>query len=112
MTTMTNGCKWVVGAAVSIWFAVAGSAQAGVFILDNPYNPGEQVVVTFKGCPGAEAQLEKLLPLLKQRQTPVSSIALAPASAPAAGASPVRVALASPVHVARFTPPTMIGVGF
>jgi hypothetical protein len=110
MTMMTNGCKWAVGAAVSIWFAVAGSAQAGVFILDNPYNPGEQVMVTFKGCPGAEALLERLLPLLKQRQTPASSIVLVPA--PAAAAPSVRIAMASPVHVARFSPPTMTGVGF
>ena len=111
MTKMTNGCKWAVGAAVSIWFAVAGSAQAGVFILDNPYNPGEQVMVTFKGCPGAEAQLERLLPLLKQRQTPAPSIVLVPAPAPAVTSS-VRIAMASPVHVARFSPPIMTGVGF
>jgi hypothetical protein len=110
MTRITNGCKWVVGAAVSIWFAVAGSARAGVFILDNPYNPGEQVVVTFRGCRSTEARLERLLPLLKQRQTPASSIAVV--AAPVAAASSIRIAMASPVHMAHFSPPIMIGVGF
>ena len=59
MTNMTNGCKWAVGAAVSIGLAMAGSVQARVFILDDAYNPGEQVAVEFKGCPGTDTQLEK-----------------------------------------------------
>jgi hypothetical protein len=110
MTNMTNGCKWAVGAAVSIWLAMAGSVQARVFILDDAYNPGEQVAVEFKGCPGTEAQLEKLLPLLKQRQTTATSIAAV--AAPVAVAPSVRIAMASPVRATRFSLPLMVGVGY
>ena len=110
MTNMTNGCKWAIGAAVSIWLAMAGSAQARVFILDDAYNPGEQVAVEFKGCPGTDAQLEKLLPLLKQRQTTATSIAAV--AAPVAVAPSVRIAMASPVRATRFSLPLMIGVGY
>src|SRR5260370_18472486 len=67
MASTTNGCKWTVGTAVSIWLGVAGTAQARVVLLENPYNPGEQVAVEVKGCL-PEAQLAKLLPLLKLRQ--------------------------------------------
>ena len=108
MTNMTNGCKWAVGAAVSIGLAMAGSVQARVFILDDAYNPGEQVAVEFKGCPGTDTQLEKLLPLLKQRQTTATSIA----AAPVAVAPSVRIAMASPVRATRFSLPLMIGVGY
>ena len=110
MTNMTNGCKWAIGAAVSIWLAMAGSVQARVFILDDAYNPGEQVAVEFKGCPGTDAQLEKLLPLLKQRQTTATSIAVV--AAPVAVAPSVRIAMASPVRATRFSLPLMIGVGY
>ena len=110
MTNMTNGCRWAVGAAVSIWLAMAGSVQARVFILDDAYNPGEQVAVEFKGCPGTDAQLEKLLPLLKQRQTTATSIAAV--AAPVAVAPSVRIAMASPVRATRFSLPLMIGVGY
>jgi hypothetical protein len=103
MASMTNGCKWTVGTAVSIWLGVAATAQARVVLLENPYNPGEQIAVeVVKGCI-PEAQLAKLLPLLKQRQmadiTPSTRIAMA---------SP----MASPVHAARISPPLMVGVGF
>jgi hypothetical protein len=117
MTNMTNGCKWAVGAAVSIWLAMAGSVHARVFILDaayNPgdaaYNPGEQVAVEFEGCPGTDAQLEKLLPLLKQRQTTATSIAAV--AAPVAVAPSVRIAMASPIRTARVPLPLMIGIGY
>jgi len=110
MTNMTNGCRWAVGAAVSIWLAMAGSVQARVFILDAAYYPGEQVVVELKGCPGTDAQLEKLLPLLKQRQTTATSIAAV--AAPVAVAPSVRIAMASPVRATRFSLPLMIGVGY
>jgi len=107
---MMNGCKWMAGAALSMWLAAAGSAQAGVVILDNPYNPGEQVVVMFKGCPGTEAQLERLLPLLKQRQTMAPSVAAV--AAPAAAPPSIRIAMASPVHTLRFSTPIMVGIGY
>ena len=116
MTNMTNGCKWAAGAAVSIWLATTGNVQARVFMLDAAYNPAEQVAnpseqaaVELEGCPGTDAQLEKLLPLLKQRQTTATSIA---AAAPAAMAPSTRIAMASPVHATRFSLPLMIGVGY
>ena len=103
MASITNGCKWTVGTAVSIWLGVAGTAQARVILLENPYNPGEQVAVeVVKGCL-PEAQLAKLLPLLNQRQTaditPSTRIAMA---------SPI----ASPAHAARASLPLMVGIGF
>jgi hypothetical protein len=98
MTSMTHGCKWAAGAAVSIWLGVAGTAQARVVLLENPYNPGEQVAVEVKGCL-SEAQLAKLLPLLKQRQTPD----LTPTT---------RIAMASPVRAANVALPLMVGIGF
>jgi hypothetical protein len=102
MTSMTHGCKWAVGTAVSIWLGVAGTAQARIVLLENPYNPGEQVAVEVKGCL-PEAQLAKLLPLLKQRQmadiTPSTRVAMA---------SP----MASPAHAAHSSLPLMVGVGF
>jgi hypothetical protein len=102
MSSITHGCKWAVGTAVSIWLGVAGPAQARVVLLENPYNPGEQIAVEVKGCL-PEAQLAKLLPLLKQRQmadiTPSTRVAMA---------SP----MASPAHAAHSSLPLMVGVGF
>jgi hypothetical protein len=102
MASITNGCKWTVGTAVSIWLGVAGTAQARVILLENPYNPGEQIAVEVKGCL-PDVQLAKLLPLLKQRQTaditPSTRIAMA---------SPI----ASPAHAARASLPLMVGIGF
>ncbi len=98
MAKVTHGCKLVVSAAVSIWLGVAGTAQARVVLLENPYNPSEQVAVEFKGC-FSEAQLEKLLPILKQRQT----ADLPPAT---------RIVMASPARPVRFSPPMMVGVAF
>jgi hypothetical protein len=98
MARMTHGCKWAVGTAVSIWLGVAGTAQARVVLLENPYNPGEQVAVEFKGCI-SEAQLAKLLPLLKQRQM----AELTPTT---------RIAMASPVRAANVSLPLMVGIGF
>jgi hypothetical protein len=98
MASITHACKWAVGAAVSIWLGVAGTAQARVVLLENPYNPGEQVAVEFKGCI-SEAQLAKLLPLLKQRQT--------------ADLTPMtRIAMASPVRAGHVSLPLMVGIGF
>jgi hypothetical protein len=99
MASITNGCKWTVGTAVSIWLGVAGAAQARIVLLENPYNPGEQVAVEVKGCL-PEAQLAKLLPLLiKQRQT--------------ADITPsTRVAMASPAHAIHASLPLMVGIGF
>ena len=98
MASVTRGCKWAVGTAVSIWLGVAGTAQARVVLLEDPYNPGERVAVEFKGCL-PDAQLEKLLPLLKQRQMPD----LTPST---------RIAMASPARATRFSLPLMVGVGF
>jgi hypothetical protein len=108
MNKMANACKGLVG-AVSIWFAVVGGAQAGVVILDDPDRPGEQVVVEFKGCRPDQGQLEKLLPLLKQRQG--SPIMLA---TPAAVASPVRTTVTYTAHTTHthLSQALMIGVGF
>jgi hypothetical protein len=99
MASITNGCKWTVGTAVSIWLGVAGTAQARVVLLEDPYNPGEQVAVEVKGCL-PEAQLAKLLPLLlKQRQT----ADLTPTT---------RIAMASPVRATPVSLPLMVGIGF
>jgi hypothetical protein len=98
MASMTNGCKWTVGAAVAIWLGVAGAAQARVVLLENPYNPGEQVAVEVKGCL-PEAQLAKLLPLLKQRQM----VDVTPTT---------RVAMTYPARVTRYALPLMVGIGF
>src|SRR5262249_16084456 len=109
MTNMTIGCKWAAGAAVSIWFAVAGSAQARVFILDDPYIPGEQVMVVFKGCLATEVPLQGLILPLKQKQTTTPSIATV--NLPAAVVPSTRIAMASPVR-ARPSLPLMLGVGY
>src|SRR5258707_15052146 len=109
MTNTTNGCRWAVGAAVSIWLAMAGSVQARVFILDDPYNPGEQVTVEFKGCPGTDTQLEKLLPLLKQRQATAPSIAAG--GAPVVVAPSIRGRMAVPARTAPLPPARMNGAG-
>jgi hypothetical protein len=99
MASMTNGCKWTVGTAVSIWLGVAATAQARVVLLENPYNPGEQIAVeVVKGCL-PEAQLAKLLPLLKQRQT-------------ADITAPTRIAMASPARATHYSLPLMVGIGF
>jgi hypothetical protein len=99
MATITNGCKWTVGTAVSIWLGVAATAQARVVLLENPYNPGEQIAVEVaKGCL-PEAQLAKLLPLLKQRQT-------------ADITAPTRIAMASPARATHYSLPLMVGIGF
>jgi hypothetical protein len=98
MVSIMDSCKWVVGATAAIWLGVAGTAQARVVLLENPYNPGEQVAVELKGCL-SEAQLEKLLPLLKQRQT----ADLTPA---------MRIAMASPARLVHVSLPLMVGVGF
>ena len=105
MIRMTNGSKWATGAAVAIWFTLAGSAQARVFIVDDPYNPGEQLVVEFKGCRGMEARLERLLPLVKQQQTSPISIATA---APSTVAPSIRIAMTS--RATRL--PIVLGVGY
>lgn len=89
---------------------MASSVQARVFILDDSYNPGERVAMEFEGCPGTDAQLEKLLPLLKQRQTTATSIAAV--AAPVAVAPSIRIAMASPVRTTRFSLPLIIGVGY
>jgi hypothetical protein len=99
MVSITHSCKWVVGATAAIWLGVAGTAQARVILLENPYNPGEQVAVELKGCI-SEAQLAKLLPLLlKQRQT----ADLTPTT---------RIAMASPVRATPVSLPLMVGIGF
>lgn len=98
MARTTYGCKWALGTAVSIWLGVAGTAQARVILLENPYNPGEQVAVELKGCI-SEAQLAKLLPLLKQRQT----ADLTPTT---------RIAMASPARAVQASLPLMVGIGF
>jgi hypothetical protein len=99
MASTTNGCKWTVGTAVSIWLGVAATAQARVVLLENPYNPGEQIAVEVaKGCL-PEAQLAKLLPLLKQRQT-------------ADITAPTRIAMASPARATHYSLPLMVGIGF
>ena len=102
MASITNGCKWTVGTAVSIWLGVAATAHARVILLENPYNPGEQVAVEVKGCL-PEAQLAKLLPLLKQHQT----VDFAPATLPT-----TRVAMAYPARAAHHSLPLMVGIGF
>lgn len=109
MTNMTIGCKWAAGAAVSVWFAVGGTAQARVFILEDPYIPGNQVMVEFKGCPATEVQLQGLVLPLKQKQMTTTSIATV--SLPAAVAPSTRIAMASPVR-ARPSLPLMLGVGY
>ena len=96
----THGCKWAMGAAISIWLGVAGTAQARVILLEDPYNSGEQVAVEVKGCL-SEARLEKLLPLLRPRQ--MADFSPSP---------PTRIAMASPARAARFSAPLMVGVGF
>jgi hypothetical protein len=102
MASMTHGCKWAVGTVVSIWLGMAGTVQARVVLLEDPYNPGERVAVVVKGCL-PEAQLAKLLPLLKLRQmadiTPSTRVAMA---------SP----MASPAHAAQSLLPLTVGVGF
>jgi len=104
MARIMHGCRWV-GAAVSIWLGVAGTVQARVFLLEDPYDSREQVVsieqavAEFKGCRTSEAGLEKLLPLLKQRQ-------------PADFSPPARIAMASPVRAVRFSFPLTVGVGY
>jgi len=103
MANITNGCKWTVGTAVSIWLGMAATAQARVILLENPYNPGEQVAVeVFKGCL-PEAQLAKLLPLLKQHQM----ADITPATLPA-----TRIAMAYPARAAHHSLPLMVGIGF
>ena len=98
MASITSGCKWTVGMAVSIWLGVAGTAQARVVLLEDPYNPGERVAVECKGCL-SEAQLARLLPLLKQRQT----VDLTPTT---------RIAMVSPARAVHVSLPLMVGVGF
>ena len=103
MASITNGCMWMVGTAVSIWLGVAATAQARVVLLENPYNPGEQIAVeVVKGCI-PEAQLAKLLPLLRQRQAadimPSTRIAMVSPMAP-------------PAHAAHASLPLMVGIGF
>ena len=100
MASIMHGCKWV-GTAVSIWLGVAGTAQARVFLLEDPYNPGEQIVVELKGCRPSEAELEKFLPLLKQRQT--AELSPAPHT---------RIAMSSPPRAAHVSLPLLVGVGF
>jgi hypothetical protein len=110
MNKIPSVCKGLVG-AISICFTVVGGAQAGVVILDDPYHPGEQVVVEFKGCRPDQGQLEKLLPLLRQQQTPASPIMLA---SPVPIASPVRTSVTYPAHTTHthLSQALMIGVGF
>jgi hypothetical protein len=110
MMNTKSGCKCVIGAAISIWFAVAGSAQARVLIVEASYNPGEQVVEQFRGCPVAEAGSEKLLPLLKQRQT--TATAVAAGAAPAVATPSMRIAMAAPIRTPHFSLPLMLGVGY
>jgi hypothetical protein len=117
MTNKTSGCRWAAVAAASIWLVMASSVQARVFILDAVYNPedaaynlDEQVPVELKGCPGTDTQPEKLLPLLKQRQTTATSIVAV--GAPVAAAPSIRIATASPIRTARFSLPLTLGVGY
>jgi hypothetical protein len=100
MASITHSCRWV-GTAVSIWLGVAGTAQARVFLLEDSYNPGKQVVVELKGCRPSEAGLEKLVPLVKQRQTPDLS-----------PASHTRIAMASPPRATHVSLPLLVGIGF
>jgi hypothetical protein len=101
MASITNGCKWTVGTAASIWLGFAATAQARVVLLENPYNPGEQVAVeVVRGCI-PEAQLAKLLPLLKQRQT-----------ADITPATPTRIAMTYPARGTHYALPLMVGIGF
>jgi len=102
MASITNGCKWTVGTAVSIWLGVAATAQARVILLENPYNPGEVVALEVKECL-PEAQLAKLLPLLKQRQMADFTPATLPAT---------RIAMAYPARAAHHSLPLMVGIGF
>jgi hypothetical protein len=100
MASIMHGSKWV-GAAVSIWLGVAGTAQARVLLLEDPSNPSEHVAVESNAYRPSEAGPEKLLPLPKQRQT--ADIAPSP---------PARIAMASPARGARFSFPLLVGVGF
>jgi hypothetical protein len=95
MINMTNDCKMAMCASALLWFGIAGSAQAGVIIIDDPFSPPDQIVVaTFPGCPANTARLElKLMPLLRRLQ----SASYTPAPAMAAP----QVALATPVPVTR-----------
>jgi len=108
MTNTMNGSKRLIVAATSIWLAVAGSAEARVLIVEAFYNPGEPAVEQFRGCLVAEAGSEKLLPLLKQRQTTATAMAAAPAVATPS----IRVAMAAPVRTLRLSLPLMLGVGY
>jgi len=106
---MMNRCKWALGAAVSISFAMVGSAYARVIILDNPYNPAEQVMVEFNGCHDTEVA-EWLFPFLKQRQNSRSSVAAV--AAPADRVPSLRIAMAPPGRTARYSLSLTLGVGF
>ena len=104
MTRMTNKCKWMAGAAVSCWIAVAGGAQAEVFMADVSYNDvsynsDEQAAATLQGCLDTEARFVKLLPLLKQRPAIASPNAVA-------------ATRAAPVRLARVSLPLMLGVAY
>jgi hypothetical protein len=98
MASIMHVCKWV-GTAASIWLGVAATAQARVLLLEDTYDPGEQVVAEFKACRIAETGPLKFPPLLKHRLTADAS-------------PPIRIAMASPARAARPSLPLLIGVGF
>jgi hypothetical protein len=100
MASIMHGCKWV-GAVAAIWLGVAATAQARVFLVEDPHNPGEQIVVELKGCRPSEAGLEKPLPLVKQ-----------PHAADLSPAPHARIAMASPPRTTRVSAPLLVGVGF
>jgi hypothetical protein len=98
MESIMHVSKWV-GTAALIWLGAAATAQARVLLLEETYDPGEQVVAEFKACRIAETGPLKFPPVLKQRLTADAS-------------RPVRIALASPARAARPSLPLLIGVGF
>jgi hypothetical protein len=115
MTTMMNGFRLPAGVMVSAWLAFAGSAEAGIIIIDDPFSPRNQVVVaSYLGCTAGRMEM-RLAPLLKKLLA--NSSPSAPAMAPAIPAVLISQAdSASPAHVARFSPPSgralVVGVAF
>jgi hypothetical protein len=115
MTAVMNGFKLPAGLMISAWLALAGSAQAGIIIMDDPFSPPDQVVVaSYRGCVVGRMGM-KLVPLLKKLAA--YSNPSAPAMAPVIPAVLVSQADSpAPAHVARYTPPSgrtlVVGVAF
>jgi hypothetical protein len=113
MIAMMNGFKLPAGLVVSAWLAFAGSAQAGIIILDDPLSPPDQVVfASNRGCIAGRMDV-RLAPLLKKL------VAYSNPSAPVAAPVIPPVSQADPgslTHVARYAAPSgrvlMIGVAF